>query len=56
VTAKLHGRDDTLKPIMPACLALLGVPVEDPQWQANDAPQRRQHTLDAIKRLLVWES
>jgi DNA-binding winged helix-turn-helix (wHTH) protein/tetratricopeptide (TPR) repeat protein len=56
VAAKLQDRDDTLKPITPACLALLEVPVEDPQWQAIDASQRRQRTLDAIKRLLVWES
>jgi DNA-binding winged helix-turn-helix (wHTH) protein/tetratricopeptide (TPR) repeat protein len=56
VTAKLHDRDDMRKPITPACLTLLDVPVEDPQWQAIDASQRRQRTLDAIKRLLVWES
>ena len=32
------------------------MPVEDPPWQALDPPQRRQRTLDAIKRLLLWES
>jgi predicted ATPase len=32
------------------------VPVEDPAWQALDPPQRRQRTLDAIKRLLLRES
>src|SRR5262249_52433060 len=39
-----------------AILALLEVPVDEPQWQALDPPQRRQRTLDAIKRLLLRES
>ena len=37
-------------------LALLEVPVEDPQWQAFDPPQRRRRTLEAIKHLLLRES
>src|SRR5262249_1834858 len=37
-------------------LALLEVPVEDPQWQAFDPPQRRQRTLEALKHLLLRES
>jgi tetratricopeptide (TPR) repeat protein len=41
---------------LPALLALLGVPVEDPQWQALDPPQQRQRTLDAVKHLLLRES
>ena len=45
-----------LGPTLPAFLALLDVPVEDPQWQALDPPQRRQRTLDALKRLLLRES
>jgi tetratricopeptide (TPR) repeat protein len=32
------------------------VPVDEPQWQALDPSQRRQRTLDAIKRLLLRES
>jgi predicted ATPase len=32
------------------------VPVEDPAWQNLDPPQRRQRTLDAVKRLLLRES
>ena len=32
------------------------MPVDDPQWQALDPPQRRQRTLDAVKRLLLRES
>jgi DNA-binding winged helix-turn-helix (wHTH) protein/tetratricopeptide (TPR) repeat protein len=56
VTATLRDLDDALTPAVPAFMALLDVPVEDPQWQALEAPQHRQRTLDAIKRLLVWES
>ena len=32
------------------------MPVEDAQWQTLDPPQRRQRTLDAVKRLLLRES
>ena len=57
---KLTGRLVTLDPALgstlPAFLALLEVPVEDPPWQALDPSQRRQRTLDAIKRLLLRES
>jgi tetratricopeptide (TPR) repeat protein len=56
VTATLRGLDDTLTPTAPAILTLLDVPVEDADWRAIEAPQRRQRTLDAIKRLLVWGS
>ena len=56
LTAKLRGLDDPLIPTAPAFLTLLDMPVEDREWQALDAPQRRQRTLDAIKRLVVWES
>ena len=37
-------------------LSLLDVAVEDQQWQNLDPPQRRQRTLEAIKRLLLRES
>ena len=37
-------------------MALLDVPLEDTQWLALDPPQRRQRTLDAVKRLLLRES
>jgi class 3 adenylate cyclase/tetratricopeptide (TPR) repeat protein len=56
VTGKLLTLDKALEPTLPAFLALLDVPVEDPQWQALDPPQRRQRTLEAIKRLLLRES
>src|SRR5207249_1546978 len=45
-----------LRPTLPAVLALFEVPVDEPQWQALDPPQRRQRTLDAVKRLLLRES
>jgi tetratricopeptide (TPR) repeat protein len=37
-------------------LALLDVPVEDPQWPTLDPAQRRRRTLDAGKRLVLRES
>jgi len=48
--------DEKLASIAPALLSLLDVPVEDPQWQSLDPRQRRQHTMDAIRRLLLRES
>jgi predicted ATPase len=36
--------------------ALLDVPVEEAAWQALHPPQRRQRTLDAVRRLLLRES
>jgi class 3 adenylate cyclase/tetratricopeptide (TPR) repeat protein len=56
VTGKLLTLDRALEPTVPALLALLDVPVDDAQWQTLDPPQRRQRTLDAIKRLLLRES
>src|SRR5262249_17907562 len=45
-----------LAPVVPALLALLDVPVDDASWLALDPLQRRQQTLDAVKRLLLQES
>ena len=56
LTGKLLTLDRALEPTLPALLALLDVPVDDPQWRDLDPPQRRQRTLDAIKRLLLRES
>ncbi|HSD41159.1 MAG TPA: adenylate/guanylate cyclase domain-containing protein [Burkholderiales bacterium] len=56
VTGKIVSLDRALEPALPAFLALLDVPVGDPQWEALDPPQRRQRTLDALKRLLLRES
>jgi class 3 adenylate cyclase/tetratricopeptide (TPR) repeat protein len=56
LTGKLLTLDPTLGPTLPAFLALLEVAVEDSLWQALDPSQRRQRTLDALKRLLLRES
>src|SRR5262245_14303179 len=58
--AKMLGRvlglDRALEPLLPPLFALLDVPVEDAAWQTLDPPERRQRTLDAVKRLLLRES
>jgi class 3 adenylate cyclase len=60
VREKLSGRlltlDPALGPTVPAFLTLLEVPVEDPHWQALDPSQRRQRTMEALRRLLLRES
>jgi predicted ATPase len=56
LTGRLLTLDPTLGATLPAFLALLEVPVEDAPWQALDPSQRRQRTLDALKRLLLRES
>ena len=55
-TGKILTLDRALEPTLPALLDLLDVPVDDHQWQAFDPPQRRQRTLDAVKRLLLREA
>ena len=56
VTGKLLSLDRALEPALPALFGLLDVPVEDPEWQRLEPSQRRQHTLDGVKRLLLRES
>ena len=56
VAGKLLTLDDALKPTLPALLALLDVPVDDASWKTLDPGQRRQQTLDAVKRLLLREA
>jgi predicted ATPase/class 3 adenylate cyclase len=56
VTGKLLTLDKSLESTLPAFLALLDVTVADEQWQSLDPTQRRQRTLDAVKRLLLRES
>ena len=56
ITGKLLSLDRALEPSLPAFLWLLDVPVEDPQWEKLEPPQRRQRTLDGVKRLLLRES
>jgi class 3 adenylate cyclase len=45
VTGKLLTLDESLKPMLPALLALLDVPVDDHAWHTLDSGQRRQRTL-----------
>jgi predicted ATPase len=56
LTGRLLTLDPALGPTLPAFLALLAVPGEDASWQALEPAQRRQRTLDALKRLLLRES
>jgi class 3 adenylate cyclase/tetratricopeptide (TPR) repeat protein len=56
VMGKILSLDRALEPGLPAFLALLDAPVDDMQWHALDPPQRRQRTLEALKRLLLRES
>ena len=56
LTGRLLTLDPALGPTLPAFLALLEVPGEDPSWQALDPSQRRQRTLEALTRLFLRES
>ena len=56
LTGRLLTLDPALGPTLPAFLALLEVPGEDPSWQALDPSQRRQRTLEALIRLCLRES
>jgi len=56
VAGKLLMLDRALEPLLTPLLALLDVPVGDATWDALDPPQRRQRTLEAVKRLLLRES
>src|SRR5437667_4351470 len=56
VTGKLLTLDESLKPALPAFLTLLDVPVDDAAWRMLDPGQRRQRTLDAVKRWLLREA
>jgi class 3 adenylate cyclase/tetratricopeptide (TPR) repeat protein len=56
VLGRVLGLDRALESLVSPLLATLDLPVDDPAWQALDPPQRRQRTLDAVKRLLLRES
>ena len=56
VTGRLLSLDRSLEPFMVAFLWLLDVPVDDPEWERLDPRERRQQTLDGVKRLLLRES
>jgi predicted ATPase len=56
VVGTVLGLDEALRSILPPALVLLDVPVDDTDWSRLDPPQRRQRTLQAVKRLLLRES
>ena len=60
IRARLTGQvltlDETLQETIPALLSLLDALPEDNPFLTLDPPQRRQRTLDAMKRLLLRES
>jgi DNA-binding SARP family transcriptional activator len=56
VTQRLLARDRALEPALPALLALFDVPANDDAWMALSPEQRRQRTLDAVRRLLLREA
>ena len=56
VAGKLLMLDRALEPLLMPLLALLDVRIADATWDALDPSQRRQRTLEAVKRLLFRES
>jgi class 3 adenylate cyclase len=60
IRAKMTGQVLTLDPALqdavPALLSLLDILPEDSPFLTLDPPQRRQRTLDALKRVLLRES
>ena len=56
VTGQVLTLDEALQDTTPALLALLDALPADSPFLALDPPQRRQRTLDALKRVLLRES
>jgi class 3 adenylate cyclase/tetratricopeptide (TPR) repeat protein len=56
VTGQVLTLDESLQDTLPALLSLLEVLPEDSPFRSLDPPQRRQHTLQALKRVLLRES
>ena len=56
VGGKIVTLDKGLTPFLPVFLSLMEASANDSQWEAMDASERRQKTLDACKRLLLRES
>jgi hypothetical protein len=56
VTGQVLTVDDALQDTLPALLALLDALPADSPFQQLDPPQRRQRTLEALKRVLVRTS
>jgi class 3 adenylate cyclase/tetratricopeptide (TPR) repeat protein len=56
VTGQVLALDDALQETLPALLSLLDALPEHSPFQQLDPSQRRQRTLDALKRVLLRES
>ena len=56
VTGQVFTLDETLQDTLPALLALLDAVPDDSPFLTLDPPQRRQRTLDGLKRVLLRES
>jgi class 3 adenylate cyclase len=56
VTGQVLTLDETLQDTLPALLALLDAVPDDGPFLQLDPPQRRQRTLDGLKRVLLRES
>jgi class 3 adenylate cyclase len=56
VTGQVLTLDETLQDTLPALLSLLEVLPDDSPFRTLDPPQRRQRTLQALKRILLRES
>jgi class 3 adenylate cyclase/tetratricopeptide (TPR) repeat protein len=56
ISARLSALGENSWPALPALAALLGVPVENAQWDGLDPRERRQYTLDVARRLIIRES
>jgi predicted ATPase len=56
VTGQILTLDETLRDTIPALLALLDALPDDSPFVHLDPPQRRQRTLEALRRVLLRES
>jgi class 3 adenylate cyclase/tetratricopeptide (TPR) repeat protein len=56
VTGQILTLDESLQETIPALLSLLDALPDDSPFLQLDPPQRRQRTLDALKRVLLRES
>ena len=56
VVEKTLALDERLEPTLPAILALLDIPIDDPGWHALDPIERRRRNLDAVRGLLLREA
>src|SRR5262245_4064318 len=56
VAEKIRALGGGLAAHLPALLALLELPVDDPEWHGLDPAHQRPRRLEAVKRLLLRES